>query len=241
MRWAMNMVAMKDARFIRRVLAPFMGMTRFVNVSKAPWGRPKDAVDNGELMFELHSAACDTIQDYWPTEEDQRNALLETMAGNYDFVWIVDTDEIYDASQVQAAMQWVEDKERSFAAFGRADMAPDIYFIPQDIYWKTEEYKVEVDHWYGGVAIVKPSVRFVDKRNYDPAKCRVSRIPGDVATCKHMSFVGDDAAMREKLRYNGHREEWRGDWFEKVWKNWRPEMRNIHPGRADTFKKAVPC
>jgi len=223
------MVAMKDFRFIDEVLAPFSFIEKkVVMVSSAPWGIPGERIDNSELLGRLRWNGCKVYEGYWETEEEQRNACLD-MLGDCDFSWVVDTDEIYQRDDVLEATEFI-----------RLNQAADIYYIAQDIYWKTRNFKIEVDHWYAGVAVVRNGVRFTDKRNFDPARCSVVRIPESIIKCAHMSYVGDDSAMRDKLRYNGHRGEFASDWLERVWRAWTPDMTNLHPGRPDTFRKAVP-
>lgn len=230
MKFGLSMVAMKDARFIDEVLAPFSFLDKkIVMVSSAPWGTPGERIDNSALVEKLRWHGCKVYEEYWETEEDQRNACLD-MLGDCDFSWIVDTDEIYQSIDVLGAMEFI----------GSNQLA-DVYYIAQDIYWKTRQYRVEVDHWYAGIAVVKNGFHFADKRNFDSARCSVVRIPESVAKCAHMSYVGDDSAMLDKLRYNGHREEFANDWFERVWRVWTPDMVNLHPGRPDTFRRAVPA
>jgi hypothetical protein len=226
--FALTMVAMRDARFIHDVLMPFSHIRKIVMVSTAPWGDRHDRVDNTDLLVALKAHNCEVHEGYWETEEEQRNEAMSYV--NEDYAWVVDTDEVYQPDQVDAAMSFVSKNHRG-----------DVFYIAQNIYWKTPRYKVEVDHWYAGVAIVRKTVRFTDKRNFDSALCNVVRIPEATAICDHMSFVGDDEIMSEKLKYNGHRSEFRKDWFEEVWKKWTPGMTDIHPGRAATFRRAVPC
>ena len=44
----------------------------------------------------------------------------------------------------------------------------------------------------------------------------------------HGSCVGDDVRILTKIKNWGHRDEVDPEWFDRVWKNFHPDMRDFH-------------
>lgn len=232
MRTAVCLIAYNAPRFIQDVLVPFQGHLKIYSyLGTSPWGKyeqhsSKEAVEFNKLASDLSD---DTVISWWASEADQRNeALKDLQEKGFDYVWFVDADEIFTSNHIPYALTFVARHPEI-----------DCWYIKHDVYWKTPEYRLEIDHLHGGIHIVKSSFRFKARRDYDPTKHKAAFIPPEMVTCKHMSYVRTDEEMLEKVTTFDHKNEVRPDWFEKVWLAWTPEMIHLHPIRAEEFKRAV--
>jgi hypothetical protein len=54
----------------------------------------------------------------------------------------------------------------------------------------------------------------------------------------HFSYAGKDDRILNKLEHFSHASEIRKDWFDTVWKKWKPGMRSFHPVNPAAFDRA---
>lgn len=233
MRIGCALIAYDDPRFVREAIVPFNTfMKTAAFLGERPWGHKNAPITKSVNQFNnlVANLVDDTIVDYWETEADQRNAAMEYMRQQgFDYVWMLDADEIFAPRTIPKILACV-----------LQNPATDVFFVRHNVYWKTPEYRVELDCDYKGLTVVKANVPFTTLRNFDDNKYSAKVFPYSTdAICEHMSYVRTDEEMERKLKFFSHNHEVREGWFENVWKAWKPEDTNIHPCRAEMFKRAV--
>lgn len=163
-----------------------------------------------------------------------------------DWFWIVDADEIYDDEAV-----------RRLKAYVRAHPA-SAYEAGSYSYWRSWNWRIEQrDH---RVILVRPGRWFVHLRHLHlSVRARAARrlrrlgvlpsrlegglvgslpIPRDVVVFHHGDFVGDRDRIATKLDRSGHRSQFVAGWLDRVWDQWTPEMRDLHPFEPSMFPSA---
>lgn len=202
-----------------------------VLVSSKPW-LGEEGKDDGTAEAARNEYADVHVQ-HWQSEAEQRNWGLEQLK-DFDYVLIVDADELYTRTGVETMIQSL-----------RRLREPYFRIREMRTYWKTTDYICDpIESWDAPIVAVDPKrVRFYQQRQVEHASgaCLpvASRLP---ATLHHMSWVKPDEKIREKIRSRSYAEHIRPEWYEKVWLQWTPEMRNIAPyGVGEMQAVYCPC
>jgi glycosyltransferase involved in cell wall biosynthesis len=200
-----------------RQFRPFVAR-HVVLVSSKPWFG-EAGKDDGTAEAARKECAEVHVQ-HWHSEAEQRNWGLAQVK-DFDYVFIVDADELYTRSGIEAMVASLRGSR-------------EFYFRIREMrtYWKTTDYIfAPIDSWDKPVVAVDPKrVRFYKQRQVEnvsgaplPA---ASTLP---ATLHHMSWVRSDEKVREKIRSRSYAPHIRPEWYEKVWLQWTPEMRDVAP------------
>jgi len=160
-----------------------------------------------------------------------------------DYYLIVDSDEVWSTETLRKC--WTEVQKTKWAA----------YRINCYNYYRKWNYRVVPKEGKGvrPLAFLRQGFPFKHDRQVDwhaPARLkeyfRKGRKPKTIyfpADCAihHGSCVGDDARILTKIMNWGHRDEVDPQWFEKVWKNFRPDMKDFHYYKdgADFYESLV--
>jgi hypothetical protein len=167
----------------------------------------------------------------YPGLDDQgrmRNAA-RALDPQADYYLIVDSDEVWPADVLRTA--WAEVQRSQWAA----------YRISSYTYFRKWNYRVvEPGDGYRPLVFLRQGFEFANDRQVNwrgPARwkeyLRKGRKPKMVylppeLKMHHGSSVGDDARILTKILNWGHKDGVGSDWFEKVWKNFHPGMRDFH-------------
>jgi hypothetical protein len=161
-------------------------------------------------------------------EAKLRNAAM-ALEPHADYYLIVDTDEIWDADVLRRC--WAEVQRTHRAA----------YRISSYTYFRTWNYRViEPGDGYRPLVFLRRGFHFKTDRQIEwhgPARwreyLRTGRKPKTVyfppdLRLHHGSGVGDDDRILTKINNYGHKDGIDPTWFERVWKNFHPGIRNFH-------------
>jgi len=162
------------------------------------------------------------------SEARLRNAAM-ALDPRADYYLIVDTDEIWEADILRKC--WEEVQRTQWAA----------YRVSSYTYFRKWNYRiVEPGDGYRPLVFLRNGFFFKQDRQIEwhgPArwkeylrkgrKPRTVYFPPDLRL-HHGSSVGDDERILTKINNYGHKDGIDPDWFERVWKNFHPGMRNLH-------------
>jgi glycosyltransferase involved in cell wall biosynthesis len=226
-------ICLNEADIIRSCINNWKGKVdkHLVLLSTLPWnGSPVEADETYRIAKE---AGAEVIMRYWEDEAEQRNWGLAYLY-KYDYVLIVDPDELYtEESQIillnrlNDPLDYVNRVKKPLPAFACEEMVT---------YWKTTDYILDPkDSHLPIIAIDPKQVRFTEKR-----ACRMkAEGSGFVSSCEpisgvithHMSWVKTDSKVKEKIEAYAHAHDFNTDyWFENVWKKWTPDsMMEVRP------------
>ena len=203
---AILILAYNEQHWIDRVLNQWVGFHRLVLVSSKPWrGEHKFSDMTAEIARGL---GVEVHEQYWKSEEDQRNWGLARLY-DYDYVLIVDADELYeDPKAVVAGL----DGEACYRA--------------KEIitYWKTPEYRLDpLDKHKPVIAVDPKRIKFRELRMPMPLDDNVpwNEQPFLPVTTHHMKWVKPNRDIYEKLRIFENYNKVEG-WYENVWCKWTP-------------------
>jgi hypothetical protein len=188
------------------------------------------------------------VMDFaWPVSKSRavlRQHVDDRPLTPVDYFWIIDADEIYEASQVHRLLAHIAKERRPY------------YQVAARTYFKTWEFYVDGLEWF--TAFVRADYRLGGLRNPRPRTTNkilnrlgptgrriadrllgLERIPPDVGFFHHGSYVGPRTRIANKLRSSGHEHQIHTDWLERVWDTWTPESADFHPTTPSAFPRAV--
>jgi len=162
------------------------------------------------------------------SEARLRNAAM-ALDPAADYYLIVDSDEVWPADVLRKC--WEEVQRTQWAA----------YRVSSYTYIRQWNYRiVEPGHGYRPLVFIRKGFPFKADRQIEwhaPArwkeyfrkgrKPKMVFLPPDLRL-HHGSSVGDDARILTKLKNYGHASGVDPAWFERVWKNFHPGIRNFH-------------
>lgn len=149
---------------------------------------------------------------WWHNEHIQRNWGLGRLA-EYDYVIIVDADELYTR----------KDQETILNTLGTGEKT-DCY-VAQKVktYFKTLQYALDpADTHHPIIAINPKKLTFSEYRG-----CAFQQQIWVNATMHHLTYVRQDERLKYKLGQFEHYLDVRPEWWNFVWKNWTPEMEDV--------------
>lgn len=223
MRLAISTIAYKEERFIVPFIQHYQNKVEeilLLNTSK-PWNGDQDGIDNTPNI--ARSLGASVITHDWKSEEEQRNAGQEFLL-DYDWIIIVDPDEYLSGDDFSNLTSYLEGTD-----------ADAVIVEGQYTYWKNG-YVADPPRDYQQLIAVRPSVRFVDKR--------VVGSPYVVAPAwlHHFSWARTDDEVLSKISHYAHAHDFNiKDWYENVWKRWRPGMTDVHPVTPETLHNLIPA
>jgi hypothetical protein len=175
------------------------------------------------------------------SEARLRNAAM-ALDPDADYYLIVDSDEIWTRDVLQAC--WDEVQRTQWAA----------YRVSSWSYFRQWNYRiVEPGDGYRPLVFLHRGFPFKADRQIEwhaPARwkeyLRRGRKPKTVylppeLRLHHGNSVGDDARMLTKILNWGHKQDVDPGWFERVWKNFHPGLRDFHYflGRGSLYESLV--
>lgn len=170
------------------------------------------------------------IEGTFSGQHDQRNVGLKILkAENYDYVFVVDSDEIYDPSTLVNARTIINQRPDA-----------DMFRVKFKELWKTFEYVIVPERHITVFYKMRPEFYWVG-----PARQSSYRGLNELITvvlpieCYHLMCVCSDEYMKEKINTRMYRHKVMPNWYEEVWLKWQPEMKNLHSTSPKVFRQAV--
>jgi hypothetical protein len=162
------------------------------------------------------------------TEARLRHAAM-ALDPRADYYLIVDSDEIWPRAVLQQAWEQVQSGREA------------CYRIGHHGYFKSWNYRiVEPGDGYRPVVFVRRGIRFGEGRRVrlggatrwreyliSGHRPRSVLLPSELRM-HHGLAVGDDERILTKLKNFGHSASVDPTWFDRTWKNFHPDMRNLH-------------
>jgi len=211
-------LAFNEEETIEKVLKQW-DIDKLVLISKNPW--------HGEVMGrdktrEIAEKYAEVVELDWKSETDQRNWGLARLY-DYDYVLIVDADELYTQEDICAIISVLEDgaedplgNKTRYLAYRAGEVKT---------YWKTTDYILDPKDTHKPVIAVDPKrVLFKEFRIPDIGEQRIIDV-----TMHHLSYCKSDSKILEKINTFEHFNQIRKDWYNEVWLKWTPEMEDIRP------------
>lgn len=209
--------AYKEERFITKHLKhlPDWIEHKVVLNSAKPW-YGEELKDNTAA---LAKPFADVVKNTWRSEEDQRNTG-QAIHEDKDWVIVLDPDEFLDNKGWESLREFLETTE-----------ADAVVAEGQYTYWKNC-WVADPPRDYQMLIAVRPHVKFVDKRvvgsGYTQAPVWVH----------HFSWARTDEEVWNKISHYAHAKDFDiKDWYEDVWKKWRPGMTDVHPTTPETLHR----
>lgn len=204
-------------------------------LSSSPWygdSRPSEVDQEALKALADPQAKVEIVHGDWTSETDQRNYTLGyAQAYGYEYGLIVDADEVYDSTQLAAAIS---------LAHQRRDVA--VWHTNWFTYWRTPDYRIDpIEPYQPPVLIHLGYAGFVETRNAMGAKHEL--IPPAVCMCHHLSYaLTDDALKRKHIMQPGHSQSAYPGWYESKWCGWVNDktITDLHPVHPPWFQRAVP-
>jgi hypothetical protein len=179
--------------------------------SDKPWHGEEQPRDKTEEIVRKFGNS-EFIRMNWRSEKDQRNWGLARLY-DYDYVLIVDADELYTA----------EDRNKIYNSLGKENRFEDnnyCYRIPKvRTYYKSLNYVLDPPDTHEPIIAVNPKkILFTEARipNTD------YQIPIK-ATLHHLSYCKSDEKIKNKFQQFEHFNEVKENWYNEVWKTDRKE------------------
>jgi hypothetical protein len=221
---------------VEAVLTRALDPDRKVNVIVCTEGS-EAALRNRAMAFAHPPAPAGRIHD-----REQGLAVMPPP----DWFWIVDADEIYDTDDV-----------RRLKAFVREHPAP-AYWAGSYSYWRSWNWRIaersrrvvllRPGRWFDHLrhprlSFVARAVRKLRHLRLLPGRAETAfigaQVPREVAVFHHGDWVGPRERIEAKLARSGHRDQFIDGWLERVWDQWTPEMRDLHPFEPEMFPLAA--
>ena len=225
-------IAYNESCIIRACINNWKGKVdkHLILCSSLPWnGSPVE--DDGTARI-ARDMGADVIIRQWNTEAEQREFGLAYLY-NYDYVLIVDPDELYTEEDQKKILDRLDNP---FDYINRTNQKLPIFKTAKmTTYWKTTDYIFDPEDSHQPIIAVDPkAVKFSEKRG-----CRMkSSGEGFVAyvepidiTTHHLSWVKSNEKVQEKIQSYAHCNDFNTDyWYNEVWLKWKPgDMTLIRP------------
>lgn len=215
-------IAYREGRFIFPFLnrVPDWVEETLVLVTEKPWFG-KELPDDGTVQ-KARKCGATVIEYPWESETEQRNAGQEYFTG-HDWVIILDPDEFFDDNNWANLKSLIDSNPPN-----------DAFVVDhQKVYWKDGWYATP-DRDYQQLILVRPGVRFVDKRvvgsSYAVAPLALH----------HFSWARTDDEIWNKISHYAHANDFDIEkWYEEVWKQWKPGDEDVHPTSPETLHQFV--
>lgn len=220
MRLAIETIAYKEERLIPKFVQSVQDRVDEILVLNTtnPWFGESEKDSTASIAESLGA----TVVKYdWENEESQRNAGLEYLS-DYDWIIVLDPDEYLSNEDWDRLILFLEDCE-----------APAVIVEGQFTYWKSG-YVADPPRDYQQLIAVRPSVRFVDKRVVNTGFVTAP------VWIHHFSWARTDEEVLRKITHYAHAKDFDGiKWYENVWKDWNPDVQDVHPNTPETLHNLI--
>jgi glycosyltransferase involved in cell wall biosynthesis len=223
MKLAVASICYNESEYIGACIRNWEGLVdkHLVLISSKPWNGVKFP-DDGTVDISRKLGA-EVVIGEWETEAQQRNEGIAILY-DYDYVLIVDPDELYTKETQKKLLDMLSNPiDRSW----RTDKKVQAFCIENMItYWKTPEYVLEPRDSHKPIIAVDPKQLYCHEHRQFGADY-IPVVPGE---CHHFSWVKSDEKVKEKIQSYSHSDAIKPDWYNEVWKKWTPGSNmNVRP------------
>lgn len=172
------------------------------------------------------------VKGSFTTQPEQRSVGLGILKElGHEFVFIVDSDELYDPEVIAKARPYLEKSD----AYGFR-----VCFYQM---WKSLQFKLVPDNNILVFHRITDDLRFVgpsrQSKYADPKKTTAIEVIPDIF-CYHLTCCCSDEYMQEKLATRTYRKLVVPNWYEEKWLKWWPGMKDLHPTSPHRYERAIP-
>lgn len=219
-------------------IAKYMYKILFV-ISDVAWG---DDIENPKIKGDDLTPIIEKLQAKYPGKiivyKGSWNTQLGHVQAGLDYIkqnipdathcLYVDGDEIYREDQLQKLLNLAR-KIKTYKSAIR---------INYNTYFKSIYYKVDPIKYPTALALF-PILEWVQYRNARNVNAKINDVY-DIFY-EHPGYVRfDNEKMWSKIEAHRETEPIIGDWYNDVWLNWTPEMKNFHPTNPDFWEASIP-
>lgn len=143
-------------------------------------------------------------------EGPQRDYAIDVCKrDNPDIIMIVDYDEIWPKETLEKALEFIQKNPAKN------------YLVNMTHFWRSFNWVCRDNGW---------PVRFIN-----PNESGTEYIPTSVGDIYHFGYAIRDSLLKYKISIHGHKAEFRKDWLEEKWNNWKPGVTDVHPTNEKDF------
>lgn len=215
MRVAVLTLAYNEELLIGAVLKNWAGLIthHLVLHSDKPWNGVELPYDRTEEICQRYGA--EFIRLPWTSEEEQRNWGLAYLY-DYDYVLIVDADELYTKQDQYTILAMLRDPGT------RHDHTDAFKAIKVKTYFKTTQYRLDPMDTHQPIIAVNPKrMLFNEVRMLHNQYA----VPVDV-TLHNLAYCRGELRTAQKFTQFGHADIVRKDFLER-WQNWTPDSDDV--------------
>lgn len=236
MKLAVLTLAYNEEETIAAVLKNWIGIAdrHLVLLSEKPWHGIPERPDTTEDI--CHQYGAEVIKMSWQSETEQRNWGLAYLY-NYDYVLIVDADELWTYEDQQKIYRVLS--EGCENEVGSVEKEACYRCSKVKTYWKNTDYILDPPDTHQPIIAVNPKKILFQE----------FRIPNtdwqpliDV-TLHHLSYAKSDKKIFNKIHQFEHYNQIIPSWFETVWREWNEDMIDIRPygiEKSKAIKEPLP-
>jgi hypothetical protein len=190
-------------------------------------------------IVDKYPGKVQVIETNFNEEHEQRNFGIEISRQNgFEWSLIIDTDEFYTVSQ----LQMLKHVPIGFPGIQSVNSVSAHWYT----YWKYQDktlYVISPPEGFRPIILIDNNrFIFTDKRSGSPVNGDFQTLspPFQTLAFHHFSYCRSDEYIQKKLATTSHSHEILPDWYKKVWLDWKPGMRNLHPVSPGVYQTAVP-
>lgn len=214
-------------------IAPYVHDIVFV-VSEVPWGGVDVKGDDLEPIInrlqKKNQGKIHLVNGKWDKQLSHVQAGLTYIKNKIPLAThclYIDSDEIYTKTQIKKLLSLT----RKPAYYNR------------EIRWNYRNYFKDIFHVIAPIKYPLPMVLFPIRGFVEFINARGVNL-GFVEMPKyyyeHFAYVRkDEDAIRRKIEAHRETEPIIGDWYNDVWLNWTPEMKNFHPTNPEFWEGVI--
>ena len=224
-RYAVLTVAFNEEQYITACINNWKDVVEHhtVLVSTRPWNGDS-ATDT--TFFRARNAGAETIAGAWKTEHEQRTWGLARLY-DYDYVLIVDADELYTKEDQQKIIKRLDNPIDISYVSNRA--IPAFRCGTMTTYWKNSDYILDPKDRHKPIIAVDPKQLYChEHRQFKYINNEIDSLeyaPEIDISCHHMSWAKPDHKIAEKIQSFSHHDDIRENWYENVWTKWEPNSK----------------
>lgn len=214
-RYAVATIAYNEAEYIGACILNWRGLVdrHLVLVSSRPWNGAA-VKDDGTASIARRFGAEVIVSD-WETEAQQRNFAIAHLY-DYDYIFIVDADELYTRKTQKSLSDLLE---HPIDSSWRTDRQVPAFRIERMItYWKNSDYVFVPEDKHKPIIAIDPKQLYC----HEHRQFNTDYAPLVLGECHHFSWAKSDEKVAEKIRSFSHADVIKDGWYENVWKKWTP-------------------
>ena len=176
-------------------------------------------------------------------ETHMRNEALDAIQRKgFEWVWIVDSDEVYTDAEAERLWRYFIDMVLDDIKHNNGTRTTKGAKCSWHTYWRSIHWKIDPPEPYRPNIILRSDCRFSMIRNLIDER-NIIEIPPDTCMVRHYSWAKPPSEIEKKIKAWGHAHQVIPQWYENVFLKWEPgcDMRNLHPTEPPAYQSAVRC